>query len=78
MQTFSSSARRDGGKTANQTVSASEFKAKCREILDRICRREVDQVIVTKRGAAVAVLVHRRRSRRCKPRAFTDSCEARS
>ena len=39
-----------------QTVNATEFKAKCLEILDRLGAREVDQVIVTKRGQPVAVL----------------------
>jgi prevent-host-death family protein len=40
-----------------RTVSASEFKAKCLDILDRISRREWDRVVVTKRGIRVAVLV---------------------
>ena len=39
-----------------QTVNATEFKAKCLEILDRLGAREVDQVIVTKRGRPVGVL----------------------
>lgn len=39
------------------TLGATEFKAKCLDILDRINRRELARVIVTKRGAAVAVLV---------------------
>lgn len=39
------------------TLGATEFKAKCLDILDRICRRELDRVIVTKRGTAVAVVV---------------------
>jgi prevent-host-death family protein len=39
-----------------QTVNATEFKAKCLEILDRVGAHEVDQVIVTKRGKPVAVL----------------------
>jgi prevent-host-death family protein len=38
-------------------VSASEFKAKCLDILDRIRSRELERVVVTKRGVPVAVLV---------------------
>lgn len=40
-----------------QTMSASEFKAKCLDILDRIRIRELERVVVTKRGIPVAVLV---------------------
>jgi prevent-host-death family protein len=42
---------------ATQTISASEFKAKCLNILDRLDKRELDRVIITKRGRTVAVLV---------------------
>jgi prevent-host-death family protein len=38
-------------------VSASEFKAKCLDILDRIRSKELERVVVTKRGVPVAVLV---------------------
>jgi len=38
-------------------ISASEFKAKCLDILDRVSRREFERVVITKRGIAVAVLV---------------------
>jgi prevent-host-death family protein len=41
----------------NRIVGASEFKAKCLEILDRVRRREFDRVVITKRGVPVAVLV---------------------
>jgi prevent-host-death family protein len=41
----------------SQTVSASEFKAKCLEILDRVRSRQLDRVVVTKRGVTVAILV---------------------
>jgi prevent-host-death family protein len=40
-----------------RTVSASEFKAKCLDILDRIRSKELERVVVTKRGVPVAVLV---------------------
>ena len=40
----------------SQIVSAGEFKAKCLDILDRVGRRELEQVVITKRGVAVAVL----------------------
>ncbi len=39
-----------------QTLSASEFKAKCLDILDRLASRELERVIITKRGRIVAVL----------------------
>jgi prevent-host-death family protein len=41
----------------SRIVSASEFKAKCLEILDRIHHREWERVVVTKRGVPVAVLI---------------------
>ena len=40
----------------SETISASEFKAKCLKILDRLGNRELDRVTVTKRGKTVAVL----------------------
>jgi antitoxin (DNA-binding transcriptional repressor) of toxin-antitoxin stability system len=39
-----------------QTINASEFKAKCLNILDRLASHELDRVIITKRGQIVAVL----------------------
>jgi antitoxin (DNA-binding transcriptional repressor) of toxin-antitoxin stability system len=41
----------------SRTLSATEFKAKCLDILDRIGRRELEEVVITKRGVAVGVLV---------------------
>jgi prevent-host-death family protein len=38
------------------TINASEFKAKCLGILDRLARQELERVIITKRGRVVAVL----------------------
>jgi prevent-host-death family protein len=40
-----------------ETISASEFKAKCLNILDRLAGHELDRVVITKRGRPVAVLV---------------------
>jgi prevent-host-death family protein len=40
-----------------ETISASEFKAKCLNILDRVASHEVDRVIITKRGKTVGVLL---------------------
>ena len=45
------------GMKAPETISASEFKAKCLDILDRLGRRELQRVVVTKRGRPVAVLL---------------------
>jgi antitoxin (DNA-binding transcriptional repressor) of toxin-antitoxin stability system len=39
-----------------QTINASEFKAKCLDILDRLAGHELDRVVITKRGRIVAVL----------------------
>ena len=39
-----------------QTISATEFKARCLEILDQLAARKLTQVSVTKRGKVVAVL----------------------
>jgi len=38
------------------SISASEFKAKCLELLDRVGRRELTQLTITKRGKPVAVV----------------------
>jgi len=38
------------------TYTATEFKAKCLEIFDRLAARAVTRVTVTKRGKVVAVL----------------------
>ena len=40
-----------------QTINATEFKAKCLDILDRIRSRELGRVVITKRGQVVAMLV---------------------
>ena len=40
----------------SQTFSATEFKAKCLDILNRLHAREIDEVIITKRGKTMAVL----------------------
>ena len=39
-----------------QTISATDFKAGCLDILDRVSRRELDRVVITKRGRPVGVL----------------------
>jgi len=39
-----------------QTFSATDFKAKCLEILDRLAAHELTRVSITKRGKVVAVL----------------------
>ena len=42
---------------ATETISASEFKAKCLAILDRLASHDLERVIITKRGHTVAVLI---------------------
>ena len=39
-----------------QTISATEFKAKCLDILNRLSARKLTRVMITKRGRVVAVL----------------------
>ncbi|MGH7024143.1 MAG: type II toxin-antitoxin system Phd/YefM family antitoxin [Caulobacteraceae bacterium] len=39
-----------------QTFTATDFKARCLEILDRLAARKLTRVTVTKRGKVVAVL----------------------
>ncbi len=39
-----------------ETLTATEFKAKCLQILDRLGAGEVERVAVTKRGRVVAIL----------------------
>jgi prevent-host-death family protein len=38
-------------------VTASEFKAKCLDIFDRVAAGELDRVTITKRGRIVGILV---------------------
>jgi antitoxin (DNA-binding transcriptional repressor) of toxin-antitoxin stability system len=40
-----------------ETISASEFEAKCIDILDRLASGELERVVVTKGGRAVAALI---------------------
>ena len=39
-----------------ETVSVTEFKAKCLEFFDRLSGRDLDRIEVTKRGRVVAVV----------------------
>jgi prevent-host-death family protein len=41
---------------ADLTITASEFKAKCLELLDQLGSRKLKRMVVTKRGRPVAVL----------------------
>ncbi len=40
----------------SQSFTATEFKAKCLDILDRLAARKLTRVTITKRGKVVAVL----------------------
>jgi len=42
--------------TKIQTIDAAVFKGQCLEILDRLSRRQLERVIITKRGRTVAIL----------------------
>ena len=37
-------------------IAASEFKAKCLALMDRLAARKLSRIVVTKRGRPVAVL----------------------
>ena len=39
-----------------QTITATEFKATCLELLDRVHSGDIDELAITKRGTVVAVL----------------------
>ena len=41
---------------SSQTFTATEFKAKCLDILDRLAAHKLTRVAVTKRGRVVAIL----------------------
>ncbi|MBV9251815.1 MAG: type II toxin-antitoxin system Phd/YefM family antitoxin [Acetobacteraceae bacterium] len=41
---------------SQETFNATEFKAKCLDILDRLAERQLTRVVITKRGRVVAVL----------------------
>jgi prevent-host-death family protein len=47
---------------AETTISASEFKAKCLEILNQLSARKLTQVTITKRGRPVAILTPPKRA----------------
>ncbi len=38
-------------------MSATDFRAKCLDVLDRVENRELNQMAITKRGRVVAILV---------------------
>ena len=40
-----------------ESISATEFKAKCLDILDQVSARQLGSVAITKRGRVVALLV---------------------
>ena len=40
-----------------QTINASDFKARCLEILDRLADRTLERVTITRRGRVVGVLL---------------------
>jgi antitoxin (DNA-binding transcriptional repressor) of toxin-antitoxin stability system len=40
----------------DQIITATDFKARCLEILDRLAARKLTRVAITKRGKVVAVL----------------------
>jgi antitoxin (DNA-binding transcriptional repressor) of toxin-antitoxin stability system len=41
---------------AEETISVSEFKAKCLDLLKRLGQRKLERVTVTRRGEVVAVI----------------------
>jgi prevent-host-death family protein len=43
--------------TGEITINATEFKAKCLDLLDQVSARKITRLIVTKRGVPVAVLI---------------------
>jgi prevent-host-death family protein len=43
-------------QNATLQIAASEFKAKCLDLMDQLAARKLDRIIVTKHGRPVAVL----------------------
>lgn len=41
----------------SETVSATEFKAKCLDLLDQVGARQIGRLEITKHGKVVAVLI---------------------
>lgn len=41
----------------SETVSATKFKAKCLDLLDRVSARQIERLEITKRGKLVAILI---------------------
>jgi len=41
---------------AEQTITATEFKAKCLDLLDQLANRKLTRLCVTKRGRIVAIV----------------------
>lgn len=41
----------------SETVSATEFKAKCLDLLDQVSARQIGRLEITKRGKVVAILI---------------------
>jgi prevent-host-death family protein len=41
---------------SEHTITASEFKAKCPDLLDQLASRKLTRLLVTKRGRIVAVV----------------------
>ena len=39
-----------------ETISVTDFKAKCLDLLKRLGRRDLEKVIVTRRGEVVAII----------------------
>jgi prevent-host-death family protein len=44
-------------EAAVETISATQFKAQCLDVLDRVNAGDVDEVVITKRGKIVARLL---------------------
>ncbi|MGH7092532.1 MAG: type II toxin-antitoxin system Phd/YefM family antitoxin [Stellaceae bacterium] len=45
------------GVTGHAMISANEFKSKCLDLLDRVARRELSRLTITKRGSPGAALI---------------------
>jgi antitoxin (DNA-binding transcriptional repressor) of toxin-antitoxin stability system len=44
------------GTPMHETLSVSEFKARCLELFERLSKRRLDKITVTRRGKPVAVV----------------------
>lgn len=44
-------------KPQNRTMSVSQFRSRCFEVVDQVARGKVERIVLTKRGEPIAALI---------------------